>query len=155
MARIKKAILEGKSFDSIELGNIDAKRDWSDAEDFVEGIWKMLNQEKPKEYVLSSNETHTIREFVELAFKAAGIEGAWHGNGTGAEFSISVSDAMRYEPINSVLVKINPKFFRPAEVDLLYGDSTLARRELNWLPKTSFEGLVIKMVTNDLKQIGL
>ena len=155
VARIKKAILEGKSFDSIELGNIDAKRDWSDAEDFVEGIWKMLNQETPKEYVLSSNETHTIREFVELAFKAAGIEGAWHGNGTGAEFSISVSDAMRYEPINSVLVRINPKFFRPAEVDLLYGDSTLARRELNWLPKTNFEGLVIKMVKNDLKQIGL
>ncbi len=155
VAKIKKAILEGKSFDSIELGNIDAKRDWSDAEDFVDGIWKMLNQETPKEYVLSSNETHTIKEFVELAFKAAGIKGAWHGNGTGTEFSISVSDAIKYEPINSVLVKINPKFYRPAEVDLLLGDSTKARNELKWEPKTSFEQLVIKMVNNDLKQIGL
>lgn len=155
VARIKKDILESKLFNSIELGNIDAKRDWSDAEDFVEGIWKMLNQETPKEYVLSSNETHTIREFVELAFKAAGIEGSWHGNGTGVEFSISVSDAMKYEPINSVLVKINPKFYRPAEVDLLLGDSTKARKELNWLPKTNFEQLVNKMVKNDLKKIGL
>jgi GDPmannose 4,6-dehydratase len=155
VARIKKAISEGKPFEPIELGNVKARRDWSDAEDFVDGIWKMLNQEIPNEYVLSSNETHTIAEFVWYAFKAAGIEGAWHGNGTGAEFSISTTDYEKYQPTSSVLVKINPKFFRPAEVDLLLGDSTLARKELNWSPKTNFEGLVEKMVRNDLKQIGL
>jgi len=155
VARIKKAILEGKPFDPIELGNVKARRDWSDAEDFVDGIWKMLNQEHPNEYVLSSNETHTIDEFVCRAFKAAGIEGTWHGEAELAEFSISITDAIKYEPASSVLVKINPKFYRPAEVDLLLGDSTKARIELKWSPKTSFEQLVEKMVSNDLKQVGL
>lgn len=155
VARIKKAILECKSFVPIELGNVKAKRDWSDAEDFVDGIWKMLNQKAPNEYVLSSNETHTIAEFVWYAFKSAGIEGAWHGQAESAEFSISTKDAIKYEPVSSVLVKINPKFYRPAEVDLLLGDSTKARKELGWKPETSFEQLVDKMVKNDLKQIGL
>jgi GDPmannose 4,6-dehydratase len=155
VARIKKAILERKSFEPIELGNVKAKRDWSDAEDFVDGIWKMLNQKAPNEYVLSSNETHTIAEFVWYAFKAADIEGAWHGQAESAEFSISTKDAIKYEPVSSVLVKINPKFYRPAEVDLLLGDSTKARKELGWKPETSFEQLVEKMVKNDLKQIGL
>ena len=155
VSRIKKAILEGKSFEPIELGNVKTKRDWSDAEDFVDGIWKMLNQESPNEYVLSSNETHTIAEFVWYAFKAAGIEGAWHGQAESAEFSISTKDAIKYEPVVSVLVKINPKFYRPAEVDLLLGDSSKARKELGWKPETSFEQLVDKMVKNDLKQIGL
>ena len=155
VARIKKAIVEGKSFEPIELGNVKAKRDWSDAEDFVDGIWKMLNQEAPNEYVLSSNETHTIAEFVWYAFKAADIEGAWHGQAESAEFSISTKDAIKYEPVVSVLVKINPKFYRPAEVDLLLGDSSKARKELGWKPETSFEQLVDKMVKNDLKQIGL
>ena len=155
VSRIKKAILEGKSFEPIELGNVKVKRDWSDAEDFVDGIWKMMNQVVPHEYVLSSNETHTISEFVWYAFKAAGIEGAWHGEAESSEFSISTKDAIKYDPVVSVLVKINPKFYRPAEVDLLLGDSTKARRELGWKPETSFEQLVDKMVKNDLKQIGL
>jgi|LauGreDrversion4_2_1035121.scaffolds.fasta_scaffold105094_2 GDPmannose 4,6-dehydratase len=155
VARIKKAISEGKSFEPIELGNVKARRDWSDAEDFVDGIWKMLNQTHPNEYVLSSNETHTIAEFVWFAFKSAGIEGAWHGEAERSEFSITTKDAIKYEPVTSVLVKINPKFYRPAEVDLLLGDSTKARNELKWEPKTSFEQLVDKMVVNDLKQIGL
>jgi GDPmannose 4,6-dehydratase len=155
VARIKKAIVEGKSFEPIELGNVKAKRDWSDAEDFVNGIWKMMNQVTPNEYVLSSNETHTIAEFVWHAFKSAGIEGAWHGQAESSEFSISTKDAIKYDPVVSVLVKINPKFYRPAEVDLLLGDSTKARKELGWKPETSFEQLVDKMVKNDLKQIGL
>lgn len=155
VARIKKAISEGKSFQPIELGNVKAKRDWSDAEDFVDGIWKMLNQTHPNEYVLSSNETHTIAEFVWYAFKAADIDGEWHGEAESTEFSITTKDAIKYEPVASVLVKINPKFYRPAEVDLLLGDSTKARNELKWEPKTSFEQLVEKMVKNDLTQIGL
>jgi len=165
VARIKKAILEGKPFEPIELGNVKAKRDWSDAEDFVDGIWRMLNQEKCRvdmdsnmqieEYVLSSNETHTISEFVWYAFKAANLEGAWHGEAELAEFSITTENAIKYEPIASVLVKINPKFYRPAEVDLLLGDSTKARNELGWKPKVNFEQLVEKMVENDLKLEGL
>ena len=165
VARIKKALLEGKSFDSIELGNIYSKRDWSDAEDFVDAIWRMLNQEKYRndfdsnmqiqEYVISSNETHTIKEFIELSFKTAGINGGWHGNGVNEEYSISVEDALKYDPINSVLVKINPKFYRPAEVDLLLGNSSLARKELGWQPKTNFNQLIEKMVLNDLKLAGL
>lgn len=165
VARIKKAILEGKSFQPIELGNVKARRDWSDAEDFVKGIWLMMNQEKCRvdmdsnmqieEYVLSSNETHTIAEFVWYAFKAAGIEGVWHGESESAEFSVTTKDAIKYDPVVSVLVKINPKFYRPAEVDLLLGDSSKARKELGWKPETSFEQLVDKMVKNDLKQIGL
>ena len=165
VARIKKALLEGKNFNSIELGNVYAKRDWSDAEDFVDAIWRMLNQEKFRndfdsnmqiqEYVVSSNETHTIKEFIELAFKTAGVDGGWHGNGLNEEYSISVADAFKYDPINSVLIKINPKFYRPAEVDLLLGNSNLARRELGWQPKTSFNQLVEKMVLNDLKLEGL
>jgi GDPmannose 4,6-dehydratase len=165
VARIKKAILERKSFEPIELGNVKAKRDWSDAEDFVDGIWKMMNQEKCRvdmdsnmqieEYVLASNETHTIAEFVLHAFKAADIEGTWHGEAESSEFSITTQDANKYDPVGSVFVKINPKFYRPAEVDLLLGDSTKARKELGWKPETSFEQLVDKMVKNDLKQIGL
>ena len=108
-----------------------------------------------QEYVVSSNETHTIKEFIELAFKTAGVDGGWHGNGLNEEYSISVADALKYDPINSVLIKINPKFYRPAEVDLLLGNSNLARRELGWQPKTSFNQLVEKMVLNDLKLEGL
>jgi len=141
IARIKKSIENHETFDPIELGNVDAQRDWSDAEDFVDGIWKMLNQEiynenftsyRPfpsselKEYVLSSNETHTIREFVEKSFKVADINGKWHGERVNAEFSISKEDKEKYDVKSSTLVKINPKFYRPAEVDLLLGDSTLA-----------------------------
>jgi GDPmannose 4,6-dehydratase len=147
VARIKKAMLNGETFENIELGNVYAKRDWSDAEDFVDGIWKMLNQETPKEYVLSSNETHTIQEFVSLAFRAAKIEGSWIGSDVNKQF---VKDNT-----NTLLVKINPKFFRPAEVDLLLGDSSKARKELNWIPQTSFKQLVEKMVDNDLKQAGI
>ena len=167
IARIKKSIENHETFDPIELGNVDAQRDWSDAEDFVDGIWKMLNQEiynenftsyRPfpsselKEYVLSSNETHTIREFVEKAFKVADVNGKWHGERVNAEFSISKEDKEKYDVKSSTLVKINPKFYRPAEVDLLLGDSTLARRELKWFPKVSFEKLIEKMVLNDLNE---
>ena len=155
VARIVQAIHNNEHFEPIELGNVKARRDWSDAEDFVHGIWLMLNQDKPNEYVLSSDETHTIAEFVYYSFKAAGIEGAWHGEAESSEFSITTQDAIRYEPVSSVLVKINKKYYRPAEVDLLLGDSTKARNELKWEPKTSFEQLVTKMVKNDLKQIRL
>lgn len=144
VAKIKKAIDSQNFIEAIKLGNLESKRDWSDAEDFVHGVWLMLNQEKPKDYVLSSNETHTVREFVELSFAAAGIEGQWLGQkGTIEEVFINKDSRLP-------MVMIDPKLFRPAEVDLLLGDSTLARSELGWQPKTSFFRLVKKMTNNDL-----
>ena len=131
------------SFEPLELGNIDSKRDWSDAEDFVEGVWLMLNQEEPKGYVLSSDEIHTIREFVEEAFNFAGFaveKCEWVGEG--------IDEKYLHE--GKVLMRINPDFYRPAEVDLLWGDSSEARRDLGWKPKNSFLDLVKKMVDHDL-----
>lgn len=145
VAKIKKAIDSQNFIEAIKLGNLESKRDWSDAEDFVHGVWLMLNQEKPKDYLLSSNETHTVREFVELSFAAAGIEGQWLGQkGTIEEVFINKDSRLP-------MVMIDPKLFRPAEVDLLLGDSTLARSELGWQPKTSFFQLVKKMTNNDLQ----
>ena len=149
VARIYNAIKENKEFKPLELGNIDAKRDWSDAEDFVEGVWMMLNQDKynpnydgtPKEYIFSSNETHTIREFAEKAFACAEISGEWIGE---KEHEVYLSKDKK------VLIQINPKFYRPAEVELLLGDSNRARKELNWQPKISFDKLIEKMVKWDL-----
>lgn len=150
VARIFHAIKNNQDFEPIELGNLDSKRDWSHAEDFIEGIWLMLNQEKPKEYILSSNETHTVREFIEIAFESAGIKGSWiyvHPDGLPEDeiFCYKTKDE-NYK----ILVKINRKFYRPAEVDLLLGDSSLARKELGWSPKISFKNLVEKMVKSDL-----
>jgi GDPmannose 4,6-dehydratase len=146
VARILKE-LESDKITAIELGNIDSKRDWSHAEDFVDGIWKMLNQDSPRDFVLSSGETHSIREFVQLAFKFAGIKGEWIKSNDNAESEVFVFD-------NKVLVKINPKFYRPAEVDILLGSSECIRRELGWKPSVSFEGLVERMVQNDLIIVG-
>ena len=133
----------GDGFKPIELGNLEAKRDWSDAEDFVAGIWKMLNQKEPKEYVLASGETHTIREFVETAFAYAGY---------GAEKCKWVGEGLdeKYIHGDKVLVSINPKFYRPAEVELLLGNPSRAEKELGWIRKTNFQGLVKKMVDNDI-----
>jgi GDPmannose 4,6-dehydratase len=151
IARIYHAIKNNQNFQPLELGNIEAKRDWSDAEDFVEGVWMMLNQDKynlnyngdPKEYVFSSNETHTIREFVEKAFNIAGINGKWIGE----------NESEQYVSNNKTLVQINPKFYRPAEVELLLGNSDRARKELGWKPRASFEDLVKKMVKNDIENV--
>jgi GDPmannose 4,6-dehydratase len=150
VARIYHAIKSNKPFEPIELGNLDAKRDWSDSEDFVDGVWKMLNQATPKDYVLSSDETHSIREFVEIAFSEAGIDGVWHGSNINEEYSVSTKYAIANDPISSILVKINEKFYRPAEVELLMGDSAPARKELGWSPNVDFKALVKKMVAHDV-----
>ena len=134
---------------ALELGNLDAKRDWSDSEDFVEGVWLMLNQDNPKDYILSSNETHSIREFIVLAFDAAGFcDTEWRGSGLDEQYGCMVGGVW------TILVKINSQFFRPAEVDLLLGDSTPIREELGWQPKVSFDKLVEKMVHFDLNGEG-
>ena len=155
VARIIHSIRNKKPFAPIELGNLDAKRDWSDSEDFVDGVWKMLNQEKPKDYVLSANETHTIREFINKAFSVVNINGVWHGQGTNEELSLPNYMMQEHDIYSSVLVKINPKFYRPAEVDLLLGDSNPARKELSWKPKISFDNLVERMVKYDINNFKI
>lgn len=179
VARIAKAINEGKLFEPIELGNLDAKRDWSHAEDFVDGVWRMMNQVEfncrhlraqgilidyepnppLNEYVLASGETHSIRELVEKAFASAGIRGLWAGEPGPDETYVylppvsleRLSQGMGVPP----LVRINPVFYRPADVELLLGDSTAARTELGWSPQVSFDDLVKRMVKSDLAAVGL
>lgn len=142
--KISKAVARiklGKQ-DCLELGNLDSKRDWGYAGDYVEGMWRILQQDTPNDYVLATGETHTIREFVELAFKEVGIELEWRGNGVD---EIAVDTAT-----GNTVLRINPEFFRPAEVDILLGDPTKAETELGWERKVDFPGLVKLMVEHDL-----
>lgn len=138
VARIKL----GKQ-EHIELGNMDAKRDWGYAGDYVEGMWRMLQQDEPGDYVLATGETHTIRELCELAFKEIGIDLKWDGEG--------VNETGTDEATGKILVKINPEFFRPSEVDILLGNPTKAEQVLGWKRQVDFPGLVKLMVEHDLK----
>ena len=131
--------------DKLYLGNLDAKRDWGHAKDYVEGMWRILQQDKPQDYVLAMNETHTVREFVELAFAELGYEIEWQGSG--------VDEKGIDKNTGRVLVEVDPRYFRPAEVELLWGDSTKARTELGWEPKYSFMDLVKEMVQSDLENL--
>ena len=122
----------------ITLGNINAKRDWGHAKDYVEGMWKMLQVDKPDDYILATNKNYSIREFVELAFKLRGIQLAWKGHGL---------DEVGYDiETNKTRIVISDKYFRPAEVDELLGDYSKAKKELGWEPKYSFEELVKEMI---------
>lgn len=130
------------------LGNIDSKRDWGHARDYVEGMWMMLQHDTPDDYVLATGETHTVREFVEKAFSHAGVAIKWVGEtGTVDEIGVDASDESR------VLVRIDPRYFRPTEVDILLGDPSKAKRVLGWEAKLGFEGLVKDMVTADLAMV--
>ena len=127
----------------LKLGNIDAKRDWGHAKDFVYAQWLMLQQDKPVDYVIATGETHTVREFVELAFKEIGVNIEWQGQGINEKGSDAKTGA--------ILVEIDERYFRPAEVELLLGDPSKAEKELNWKRKVSFQELVTGMVRYDLK----
>ena len=129
--------------DKLYLGNIDSKRDWGFAKDYVEGMWMMLQQEKADDFVLATGETHTVREFVELTFKELGMEIEWKGSG--------VDEKGIDKATGKTLIEIDPKYFRPTEVDLLLGDATKAERELGWKPKTKFYELVSMMTKADLE----
>jgi GDPmannose 4,6-dehydratase len=143
IAKINKSLNYKEEFEPLELGNIYAKRDWSHAKDFVRGIWMMLNQDKPMEYILASGKTHTVKEFIEKAFKAIDIQGSWIGDDINEKFIYN----------NKILVQINPSFYRPAEVDLLLGDWGKAKKELGWVPEISFDNLIQEMISFDMKNI--
>jgi GDPmannose 4,6-dehydratase len=125
----------------LSLGNIDAGRDWGFAGDYVEGMWRMLQADRPDDYVLATGRTHTVREFCELAFSHVGLPITWRGSGV---------DEAGIAPDGRTVVRIDPAFFRPAEVERLVGDASKAKRELGWEPKVSFEELVRMMVDHDV-----
>ena len=130
------------------LGNIDAKRDWGHARDYVEGMWRMLQQDESDDYVLATGETHTVREFVEKAFAVVGTTIKWSGpSGTVDEIGVDAENE------DNVLVRIDPQYFRPTEVELLLGDPTKAKRKIGWESSTSFNQLVKEMVEEDVKMV--
>lgn len=141
IARIKLGLLQrdtGKDY--IEVGNLEGKRDWGFAGDYVEAMWLMLQQDKPEDYVIATGETHSVREFVEEAFKIVDINIKWVDEG--------INEIGKHN--GKVVIKINPEFFRPAEIHQLQGDYTKAKEKLGWKPKTTFKELVKMMVESDL-----
>ena len=130
--------------DVLELGNIDAKRDWGFAKEYVEGMWRMLQADEPDTYVLATNRTETVRDFVSMAFKATGVELEFKGQ---AENELGIDVAT-----GKTVVRVNPKFYRPAEVDLLIGNPEKAKQKLGWEPKTTLEQLCAMMIEADLRR---
>ena len=137
LARIKLGLQE-----CLYLGNLDAKRDWGHAKDYVEMQWLMLQQDQPEDYTISTGEQHTVREFVEVAAKELGMDIKWQGNG--------VNEKGRWQ--DKVIISVDPRYFRPTEVETLLGDSTKAKERLGWSPKITFKDLVKEMVEADLKE---
>lgn len=132
--------------DHVELGNLDAKRDWGHSQDYVRAMWLMLQQEKPDDFVIATGETRTVREFAQAAFAHVGIDVAWSGKG--------LEETGTCTRTGHVVVKVNPDFFRPAEVELLLGDPAKAERELGWKREVPFDDLVGRMAQNDLALLG-
>jgi len=140
LARIKYGLQ-----DKLVLGNLDAKRDWGYAKEYVEGMWLMLQQEEPDDYVLATCETHTVREFVERTAEIAGFKIEWEGEG--------VNTKGIDKNTGKIIVEVSPEFYRPAEVDILIGDYSKAKEKLGWEPKTKFDKLVEIMMEADLKRV--
>ncbi len=145
--KITKAVSEiyHKKRKFFSLGNLNAKRDWGSAKDYVESMWKMLQAKKPSDYVIATGKSYSVRDFVEEAFKYINIKIAWRGKG--------LKEVGFNKKTGQIHIKINPIYFRPTEVDELKGDSTKAKRELGWRPKTTFKQLVNEMMESDLKKI--
>lgn len=140
VARIKLGVQ-----DHVELGSLDAKRDWGHAKDYVRAMWLILQQEQPDDFVIATNETRTVREFAETAFKHVGIDVEWSGTG--------VDEIGTDKATGKVVVKVNPQFFRPAEVEVLLGNPAKAEKTLGWEREISFSELVKRMVENDVKLV--
>lgn len=137
LARIKEGLDE-----CLFLGNMDAKRDWGHARDFVEAQWLILQQDKPEDFVIATGEQHSVREFVEIAAEKIGFQITWRGNGV---------NETGVDQDGNIIVKVDPRYFRPAEVDTLLGDPGKAKKQLGWSHKTSFDELVEQMVAEDLQ----
>lgn len=140
------AKIKAEKQEVLELGNLNAKRDWGFAGDYVEGMWRMLQAETPDTFVLATNETTTVRDFVQWAFKYAGIELKFEGSG--------VDEVGRDAETNRILVRVNPKYFRPAEVDLLIGNPEKSRKVLGWTPSVKVQDLCKMMVKADLERVN-
>ena len=130
--------------EQVYLGNLDAKRDWGHAGDFVDGMWRMLQQEKPEDFVLATGVTTTIREFAERAFAEVGITLGWSGRG--------VDEVGRDTKTGNTVVSVDPTYFRPTEVDLLIGDASKARKKLNWKPIIDLQQMIEEMIASDLEE---
>jgi len=156
ITRALAAILAGKQ-DKLYLGNLDAKRDWGFAPEYVECQWLMLQQDKPEDFVIGTGESHTVREFVELAFQYAGIELEWKGKGTEEKGFIRSIASSLSSPLGSGtnLLEVDPRYFRPTEVDYLLADASKAKKQLGWKPKIAFKELVKIMVDADLEALHL
>ena len=140
------AAIEAGVQDKLYLGNLDASRDWGHARDFVEGMWRILQQDRPDDYVLATGEAHSVREFVEIAFRHGGIEIAWRGEG--------VEETGVDAQTGRVLVEVDSRYFRPTEVAALLGDPSKARKELGWQHTTGFQDLVREMIEVDRAAIS-
>jgi GDPmannose 4,6-dehydratase len=147
ITRAVAAISKGEQ-DCLYLGNLDALRDWGHARDYVEAMYLALQQDKPDDYVIATGEAHSVREFVELAFAEVGANIIWEGKG------VDEVGCVEWLYGRQVVVKVDPKYFRPTEVDLLRGDATKAMVRLGWRPKTKFRDLVKEMVSADLKEVS-
>ncbi len=144
-------ILNAKS-DKLQLGNLNASRDWGHARDYIESMWMILQQDKPDDFVIATGETHTVREFITKAFKYVGIDIVFKGKGVEEKGYVSKCSNSKYKlKIGKEVVVIDPRFYRPTEVDLLIGDASKAKNLLGWEPKISFDELVSEMMENDLK----
>jgi GDPmannose 4,6-dehydratase len=139
-------ILNGTQ-EKLLLGNLNAKRDWGFAKDYVEGMWAILQQDTPEDFVIATGEQHTVREFVDLAFGYCGIQLDWQGS--------DIEEKGINPETGRVMVEVDPKYFRPAEVETLIGDASKAREKLGWSPKTPFKELVHMMMAGDLELVGL
>ena len=140
VARIKKGLQE-----KLYLGNLDAKRDWGFAGDYVEAMWLMLQQDEPDDFVIATGKMHSVREFVDMAFGEVGIEIEWQGEGVN-EVGMDVATG-------DVLIEIDPRYYRPTEVELLLGDPTKAKEKLGWEAKVGLKELVKIMVKRDLRKL--
>jgi len=136
-ARISSGVQE-----HMEVGNIDAQRDWGFAGDYVEMMWKMLQMDEPKDFVIATGKTQSVKDLIDESFQIVGINLTWQGSG---------KDVIAIDQNNILRVKINPKFYRPAEVEVLIGDPSMAKKDLGWIPKTNFKELIKNMVESDLK----
>jgi GDPmannose 4,6-dehydratase len=141
LSKIKKSLLNKEDFESLKLGNLYSKRDWGYAKDYVEGMWRMLQMNKPDDYVLATNETHSIKEFIDLAVDYIGIDTEWVGEG--------INEKLVTKSSRKVIIEIDEKYYRPAEVDILLGDYSKAKEVLGWQPVVTFENLVKIMINND------